>query len=114
MKLFVDDQREAPAGWHPARTVTEAIRILSNNYVEVVSLDHDIKGSDETFMAVACFLKTSGENFVNLGGKRPRVYIHTGNWVAAETMRDMLRDSGYIVMFTTAELLNRYEEDLIS
>ena len=43
LKLFVDDYRSAPEGWHLAKTVTEAIRILSGPIpVDVVSLDHDI------------------------------------------------------------------------
>jgi hypothetical protein len=42
-RLFIDDIRSAPEGWHLARTITEAIRILSGPLPwDVVSLDHDI------------------------------------------------------------------------
>lgn len=37
IKLFVDDLRACPKGWVPARTVTEAIRILATQSVEEVS-----------------------------------------------------------------------------
>ena len=53
IKLFIDDIRPAPEGWHLARTVTEAIRFLSQNYqpiwssaagtdISEISIDHDI------------------------------------------------------------------------
>lgn len=44
VKLFVDDYRSVPDNsWHLAKTITEAIRILSGPLpVEVISLDHDI------------------------------------------------------------------------
>ena len=47
MNLYVDDQRPCPPGWTIARTIDDAIRILSDgmtgiNPVEVVDMDHDI------------------------------------------------------------------------
>jgi hypothetical protein len=42
MKLFVDDIRRCPDGWHLARTVSEAIRCLATMDFKEVSLDHDI------------------------------------------------------------------------
>lgn len=41
MKLYVDDIRPAPEGWQQARTVTDAIKFLSNfgNQVTEISLD---------------------------------------------------------------------------
>lgn len=67
MKLYVDDIRPAPEGWQQARTVTDAIKFLSNfgNQVTEISLDHDISyavevagtqrpfPSPENFQAVA-------------------------------------------------------------
>lgn len=47
IKLFVDDLRECPKGWVPARTVTEAIRILATRDVDEISLDHDIQCQHE-------------------------------------------------------------------
>ena len=66
MRLFVDDVRVPPddGRWEVARTVTDAIRILSSTSVEVISLDHDIAVnqsslhtfSDENFSTVARYL----------------------------------------------------------
>lgn len=92
MKLFVDDICREPKGWHRARTVTEAIRILASMPVEEISLDHDIScftpatgcthSSGETFMAVAYYVK--------LMKPRPKVRIHTGNVEAGRQMADVL------------------------
>lgn len=81
MKLFVDDIRRQWEGWHRARTVTEAIRILATMPVEIVSLDHDIAcylvsghehSSEETFEPVARYIAL-------MGGDAPFVQFHTGN-----------------------------------
>ena len=81
LKLFVDDIRECPKGWTPARSVTEAIRILATQTVDEVSLDHDIVdgrsspfsvvASEETFMTVAFY--------INLMVEKPKIRIHTAN-----------------------------------
>ena len=42
MRLWVDDEREAPAGFEHAKTASEAIDILKNFEVEEISLDHDL------------------------------------------------------------------------
>jgi hypothetical protein len=91
MKLYVDDIRACPEGWIPARTVTEAIRILATMPIQEVSLDHDI----------ACYLKrgqehTSEESFepvaryIALMNPRPAVRIHTANYPAGDRMAEIL------------------------
>ena len=95
MKLFVDDERAAPKGWELARTVTEAIRILANNQVDIVSLDHDIiyhdeKGNShlakETFEPVIHFIKLMPKKL------RPHtVIIHTANPPAGIRMMQELK-----------------------
>ena len=91
MKLFVDDIRACPEGWEVARTVTDAIRILATQTVEVVSLDHDISCrlimgqehvSDETFEGVAWYIAAMPQ--------RPEVEIHTGNQGAGQRMADIM------------------------
>lgn len=96
MRLFVDDTRAAPEGWELARTVTDAIRILANNQVDVISLDHDIvfqdkKGhtyglSKETFEPIVHFIKLMPEKL------RPdTVIIHTANPPAGDKMMRELK-----------------------
>lgn len=92
MKLFVDDIRECPAGWILARTVTEAIRILSKGEVRAVSLDFDIrtcsnkrcKGRVETFEPVCLYIRT-------MRHYRPElILIHTGNVEEGRRMATLL------------------------
>lgn len=92
MKLFVDDQRKCPEGWVPARTVTEAIRLLCTQDVEEVSLDHDIgcrlvtgqeHSSNETFEPVAWFLALDGSESI-------KIRIHTSNVTAGAKMAQIL------------------------
>ena len=92
MKLFVDDIRPEPKGWHKARTVTEAIRILATQPVQEISLDHDIACYDptigvehtspETFFAVAYYLALMPD--------KPRIRIHTANFEAGRRMAALL------------------------
>jgi hypothetical protein len=95
MKLFVDDYRNAPEGWHLAKTVTEAIRLLSGvMYWDAVSLDHDIiyregkhSFSEETFATVARYIAIMPKD------KLPKVvYIHTSNPRGANDMEEILKD----------------------
>lgn len=96
IKLFVDDLRIAPdASWVVVRTVTEAIRFLATQDVELVALDHDIchtyPGDEaivkpfpcpETFEPVA--------RYIALMPKPPRVTIHTSNPAGQKKMEKIL------------------------
>ena len=105
IKLYVDDIRACPEGWVPAKTVTEAIHILSTVDVSCVSLDHDIQcssngsvavqrrkphASKETFEAVALHIKAL--NTINVFHNYPQieVKIHTGNYEGGRRMADIL------------------------
>jgi len=46
VRLYMDDLRKCPIGWHVARTVKDAIDIMSNYQVEEASLDHDMGACD--------------------------------------------------------------------
>lgn len=92
MKLFVDDMRACPEGWTPAKSVTEAIRILATMDVEEVSLDHDIAcrlvngqehSSNETFEPVAWFLALADSDTI-------KVRIHTSNVAAGRRMAQIM------------------------
>lgn len=81
IKLFVDDIRKEPKGWHKVRTITEAIRILATVDVEIISLDHDIEVyckkcyvqmfASETYEPIA--------RYIALMNPRPEVQFHTSN-----------------------------------
>lgn len=42
MKLYLDDERPTPQGWHRAYTAPEAIELLKTGQVTHLSLDHDL------------------------------------------------------------------------
>ena len=42
MKIYLDDEREAPPGWHLVKTSDEAIELLNGGSVTEISLDHDL------------------------------------------------------------------------
>ena len=95
VKLFVDDIRACPSGWHPARTVTEAIRVLATIPVKEISLDHDIQccgsydsahhASEENFEPVARYIALMLET-----GAKLRVWIHTSNYTAGAKMAEII------------------------
>lgn len=49
IKLWLDDEREAPPGWVHARTYSEGVKILLEGLVSHCSLDHDL-GEQESLL----------------------------------------------------------------
>ena len=109
MKLYVDDLRKEPEGWHRAKTVTEAIRILATREIEEVSIDHDIShaiGMDkiarrfpcgETFEPVAWFLAIKFKRVQEFCAPTtffPKITLHTANPIGAKKMKAILNDAG--------------------
>ncbi len=86
MKLYVDDVRRIPPGWHGARTVQEAVDFLQKNFVEEVSLDYMIgESAVNNFSPVARFIAGLPKE------KRPRrVRIHTASSSRARELRGIL------------------------
>lgn len=91
MKLFVDDIRVAPAGWTGVSTINDAIKTIAFFEPQEISLDHDIEGNKETFMAVAHFIgqKAAAEA---LWADDLSITIHSDNPVAAKEMEQLLND----------------------
>lgn len=95
LRLFVDDIREAPEGWHLARTVTAAIRVLATAPVRVVevSLDHDITHNGatcpESYEPVARYIAAMPPE-----ARPDRVFIHTANVAMAGKMKKIIQDAG--------------------
>lgn len=46
MKVYLDDERQTPEGWHRFYWPEEAIELLKQGKVTEISLDHDL-GDDE-------------------------------------------------------------------
>lgn len=93
IKLYVDDVRECPEGWHLARTITEAIRILATMSVDEVSLDHDIGyGHTESFEIVGETFEPVAR-YIALMENKPKVYVHSGNPTAFDRYRHIIGGS---------------------
>ena len=59
MKLYVDDLRAPPVGWTLAKTVDEAIELLSQGCVVELSLDYDLGGADRTGLDLLNWLESA-------------------------------------------------------
>jgi len=89
INLYVDDIRSTPPGFSAARTVDEAISMMSNNSVHILSLDHDLGMDDKENL-----LPTGYDlvKYICEKGLRPanKIYIHTDNVVGRENMYQTL------------------------
>lgn len=90
MRIFIDDIREAPEGWHSCKTVAEAIRTIATmgGQIKEISLDFD-DGTRNTFEPVAWFIKEYWT--VRAGKNSPKIIIHTGNPGGAAKLADILQ-----------------------
>lgn len=89
INLYVDDLRDCPSGFVVARTCQEAIRLLEEQEVDILSLDHDL-GED----AQGNLLPT-GYDLVKYicekGLRANKIYIHTDNPVGRANMYETLQ-----------------------
>ncbi len=86
MKLFVDDERPAPEGWHLATTAEYAIEVLELMHCRIiaVSLDHDLGYTTDTVMPVLFWMRDN-EFWPE------ELYVHTANEDAEEVMLGFIR-----------------------
>jgi hypothetical protein len=77
MKIWLDDERPAPAGWVRAYWPEDAIGAMECNDVDVISLDHDL-GDDKRGTGYDVLLWL--EEAVAVHGVRPPlILVHTAN-----------------------------------
>jgi hypothetical protein len=86
LKVYLDDERAAPEGWHRVYWPEEAIELLRTGMVEVISLDHDL-GDDErgTGYDVVTWIE---EQVVTAGFIPPEMRVHSAN-VSARTKMEL-------------------------
>ena len=77
MKLFLDDEREAPDGWIRIYHPDEMIRLLENGNITHISLDHDL-GNDEAGTGYDVILWIE-EAVATRGFNPPQIKIHSAN-----------------------------------
>nr|WP_262694689.1 cyclic-phosphate processing receiver domain-containing protein [Kordiimonas aquimaris] len=84
MKIYLDDERKTPDGWHRSYWPDEVIELLKTQDVSVVSLDHDL-GDDErgTGYDVISWIE---EAVVMRGYIPPEIRVHSANPAARQRM----------------------------
>jgi len=77
MKIYLDDEREAPEGWLRVRWPEEVIDLLRGGNVTEVSLDHDL-GDDGhgTGYDVVLWIE---EAVATKGFRPPKITVHSAN-----------------------------------
>lgn len=95
MKIWVDDVRPAPEGWTWAKSVQEAIGIITRMRfgridIDCISLDHDAGdfarcGGD--YIKILDWLEQKGYNYP--------IHLHTMNVVGRENMRRIIARNGW-------------------
>lgn len=77
MKVYLDDERETPAGWIRVFWPEEAIKLLKTGKVSASSLDHDL-GDDQRGTGYDVILWI--ENAVAVDGfSAPHIMVHSAN-----------------------------------
>ena len=76
MRLWVDDERPAPEGWTLAHSAVDAMRMLREEKVTEVSLDHDL-GGEGTGYDVLLWIEE--QVFLRPEYWPPQIKIHTAN-----------------------------------
>lgn len=84
MRVYLDDERETPAGWVRAYWPEEVIRLLERGEVVELSLDHDL-GDDAhgTGYDVVVWIE---EAVAVRGFIPPRIAVHSANPAARARM----------------------------
>lgn len=89
MKVYLDDERVAPAGWVQVRWPEEAIGLLQTGRVTELSLDHDL-GDDARGTGYDVLLwieeQVACNEFVP-----PAINIHSANPAARQRMEAAVR-----------------------
>jgi hypothetical protein len=84
MKVYLDDERLTPIGWHRVFWPEEAITLLKQNIVTEISLDHDL-GDDEHGTGYDVLLWIE-EAVYTQGFAPPIIYVHSANTSAKHKM----------------------------
>lgn len=89
LNLYVDDLRDCPNGYSVARTMEEAISILENSEVNILSLDHDLGEDDNGKLLPTGYDLV--KYFCEYGLRVNKIYLHTDNPVGRENMYQTLK-----------------------
>ena len=85
IRVYLDDVRDAPLGWHRVYWPDEAIALLDQGCVTHISLDHDL--GDDSRGTGYDVIKWIEEAVVTRGFHAPHISIHSANNVARDRMQ---------------------------
>lgn len=100
--VYLDDEREAPPGWHRCHYVHEVVALLKANEVRRLSLDHDLGApdggapapEDARIVRVPRRYRTGLDLVLwmveNCRWPREKPVVHSMNPVGAEAMRHLI------------------------
>jgi hypothetical protein len=88
MKVYLDDERATPAGWHRVYWPDEAIELLRAGQVSEISLDHDL-GDDQRGTGYDVLLWIE-EAVAMRGFVPPRMSVHSANAAARLRMQQAI------------------------
>lgn len=77
MNVYLDDERETPAGWLRAYWPSEVIKLLKTGKVKLLSLDHDL-GNDNKGTGYDVLLWIEPAVFID-GFVPPTIAVHSAN-----------------------------------
>ncbi|MFB9134507.1 cyclic-phosphate processing receiver domain-containing protein [Vibrio olivae] len=84
MKVYLDDERQTPKGWHRVYWPEEAITLLKQGIVTEISLDHDL-GDDEHGTGYDIILWIE-EAVATQDFQPPLIRVHSANSSARQKM----------------------------
>lgn len=89
MKIYLDDTRPAPEGWHLVYTPEEAIAFLERGLVREISLDHDL-GLDHDRTGYAVLVWIEKQVYSEPKFYPPIIHLHTMNPIGRKRMEAAL------------------------
>ena len=85
MKVYLDDEREAPEGWTRSHSAPATIWYLKSRVVTHLSLDHDL-GDDKRLGTGYDVLLWLEEQVLCHGFTPPKITVHSANYGARGKM----------------------------
>ena len=89
MKIYLDDERTTPEGWHRTYTVEETIILLETRQVEELSLDNDLGDGLKEGYVVLDLLEEMVYNDPTF--PIPIIYVHSANAGRTPSMRQVVK-----------------------
>lgn len=90
MRVYLDDLREAPAGWTRTYSAPETISLLEQGGVCELSLDHDL-GDDPSVGTGYDVLVWIEARVADGDFHEPEIVVHSANPVARQRMEAAIR-----------------------